>query len=196
LIPGLITPTKSPTQKPPSPLPKKSLLRKEWALHDLSFLEEQTSFQGGPVGPGNGWQVMAWSFLATVIDLFVVIAMVCFFLMLSLLIQRFHLTKLNLNHNIFLPISLLTFTLLDSTYLIFLRIFLGNTLGEWACDLRLGEPRQRLSSNYSLRVLNRFFFVVVTGVVTLPVLSLLTGVDWAGKLSGLFLISLKKPRLR
>ncbi len=75
--------------------------------------------------------------------------------------------------------------------MISIRSLLGFTIGEWACDLRLGQPHERLRNNYVIKVMLRSSLILLTGVVTLPVLSLLLGRDLAGVLSGLRLFSLK-----
>jgi hypothetical protein len=72
-------------------------------------------------------------------------------------------------------------------YLITTRAFLGCSIGEGACGLRLGKPLERQASNYVLRVILRNTVVVVTGVVVLPVLSLLTRKDLQGLISGVSL---------
>ncbi len=77
------------------------------------------------------------------------------------------------------------------TYMLMLRSFLGFSLGEWACGLRLGSLRQRLSSLYVIQVLFRTTLVFATGIVLLPVLSLLLKRDTAGQISGLRILSVK-----
>ena len=163
-------------------------------LGTLDFLESTPGFQGGPVSPRSSRVTMAWSFIASLIDALVVISILCLFMSLTLFVERFGVGNLHIEHPLLLKAAGLVFVFLYPTYLIMLRVFLGNSLGEWSCDLRLGEPRQRFSSKYSLLVLFRFAIVVCTGVVTLPLLSLLSGVDWAGRLSGLPLISLSTRR--
>lgn len=74
--------------------------------------------------------------------------------------------------------------------MIFLRGFNGATIGEWTCSLRLGQPWQRLQSGYILKVLLRTTLIMATGIVTLPLLSLLFKRDLAGDISGLKIYSL------
>jgi hypothetical protein len=76
-------------------------------------------------------------------------------------------------------------------YMITTRFFLGSSIGEAACDIRLGNPQERLSTWYFIRVVLRATIVVVTGVVLLPLLSLIFGRDIPGAVSGLKLFSLK-----
>ena len=76
-------------------------------------------------------------------------------------------------------------------YMVTTRFFLGSSLGEAACDLRLGRPQDRLSSNYFAKVVFRATLIVLTGVFVLPALSLIFGNDLPGKISGVRLFSLK-----
>jgi hypothetical protein len=71
------------------------------------------------------------------------------------------------------------------------RFFIGSSIGEAACDIRLGKPQERMSHWYFLKVVFRATLVVATGIVVLPIVSLIFGRDIPGMLSGLKLFSLK-----
>lgn len=187
--------TERPRRTPePSPLPNaetpKSPLK--GFLGALEFEAPPLAFQGGSQSKPSGWKLMAWSWAATLIDALIVLSLVCLFLFVSLLIERAGIRLWGARRELIVNMGLLVFPFLYATYLIFLRIFMGSSLGEWACDLRCGEPRQRFSSRYSLLVLARFFVVVGTGVVVLPLASMASGIDWAGRISGLPLVSVNK----
>lgn len=123
---------------------------------------------------------------AGVIDLLLVFAAACFMGVLAMLLLKVRTAGFaGLNDQMGLAAC---FVGLYSAYLLVLRVFIGCSVGEWACGLRLGEPRHRLADDYSLRVLGRFLIVATTGFVVLPVLSLFTGQDLAGKLAGLPLV--------
>jgi membrane protein required for beta-lactamase induction len=77
------------------------------------------------------------------------------------------------------------------SYLIFMRAFIGASIGEWTCDLRLGEPMQRFKKTYLLRVILRTTLILLTGVFVLPLISLLTKKDIAGLISGVRIYSLQ-----
>jgi hypothetical protein len=180
-------------QPVPKPAPVPARRKKIESVRPLEHLdwidaEMATSFHGGSQ-PRSSRATMAWSMAAFAIDLLAVTAMVCFFLLLSLVMQKLGWADFRWNRELIGKTFLPVFLLIDGAYLIFLRLFLGGTLGEWACGLRLGQIRQRLSSRYSLLVLARFAIVLGTGLIVLPLLSFVTGKDWAGKLSGLPLIS-------
>ena len=76
------------------------------------------------------------------------------------------------------------------TYLIFMRIFIGASVGELTCGLRLGQPLQRFQFNYFFKVILRTTLILATGVVVIPVISLLFARDIAGDICGLKIYSL------
>lgn len=163
---------------------------------EKSILE--ITYQQKPVAHHNSssrkprWALTAWSMAASVIDLLLVFAAACFmgiFVMLLLKIKAMNFSQSPIND--YLGFAL-CFVGLYSGYLLLLRVFIGCSIGEWACGLRLGEPRHRLADDYSLRVLGRFLIVATTGFVILPVLSLFMGQDVAGKLAGLPLVMMPK----
>lgn len=162
------------------------------ALGGHDFLETSSSFHGGPRWRSRGYALVAWSFVATVIDACVVLGMACLFLFVTLWIEKTGVQMAFLERSLILKSGALIFLFLHITYLLSLRIVIGSSVGEWACGLKLGEPRMRLSPRYSLQVLWRFAIVMGTGIVSLPILSALTGQDWAGRLSGLPLITYDK----
>lgn len=76
-------------------------------------------------------------------------------------------------------------------YFIVVRTYLGATIGEWTCDLRLGKPSERMQKRYVLRNFARTSIVIVSGLFVIPVLSLIFKKDLAGSFSGLYIYSLK-----
>ena len=177
---------RAPTQAP------NSKLNELFKDHKLAF--SQTGFQGGPSRRRKGYRLALWSWLASTIDGLLLLAASCLFLICFSLIvkspagvilsEMFHTQGRGL---FFVEI----FAAFSWIYLITTRVFMGSSVGEWACDLRLGQPQERLSSAYTIRVVLRCTLILATGVVILPLLSLLFGKDVAGVLSGLSLFSLK-----
>ena len=175
----------------PAPVPK-SQINELFKGHNLEF--SQTGFQGGPSRRRKGYRLALWSWLASMIDGLMLLAASCLFLVSFSLIVRSpvgHILSGMFHTQFRILFFLEVFAVFSWIYLITIRIFMGSSIGEWACDLRLGQPQERLASIYALRVVLRCSLILVTGVVTLPVLSLLTGKDIAGSLSGLRLFSLK-----
>ncbi len=72
-------------------------------------------------------------------------------------------------------------------YAIISRVFFGRTFGEWTLGVRLGTPKQQLKWWYPFAVLFRSTLVLLTGLLTLPLLSTISRRDLAGTLSGISL---------
>lgn len=70
-------------------------------------------------------------------------------------------------------------------YVVVVRSFFGRTLGEWTFDFQVGDDKQQKSAKYPLQILWRSIVVTATGVVVLPLLSLIFKKDIPGRLSGL-----------
>lgn len=153
-----------------------------------------TNFHQGPKNSSKGYKFVAWCLASNLIDSLVAISVLCLFLFSAVFVSRFSFQSHLKFSQEDLRLVFVMYWFLFSSYLLVSRIFWGCTVGEWACGLRLGVPRQRFLSNYSLKVLGRFLLVLSTGVITLKILSYLTGQDWAGKLSGLPLILIEKSK--
>lgn len=184
--------------KEPRPEPVKDDSDSQTELNHLfrhqAYQFQNTGFQGGPSAKRKGYVLILWSWIASFIDLLILISLSCAFLVVFSLIMKTSLgplvKSLNLHHEqgmLFLQI----FVIASWVYSVTTRTFMGATIGEWACNLRLGQPHERLKANYILRVLLRSTLIVATGLMTLPLLSLILGRDLSGKISGLRLFSLK-----
>lgn len=160
----------------------------------LKKVEFATSsgFHRGPASRRGGYAIAGWSFVAAAIDALVIFSLCCFIFAGGVFALHVKLHSVVHEMGPVIAEALIFFVLMISAfYLIFLRSFLSFTLGEWACGLRLGSPKQRLMSSYILKVTARTFLIYLTGVVILPALSLITGRDIPGLLLKLPLVSLK-----
>lgn len=183
----------------PKPAPRKTPAQPVGDSLDRLFLyrrgelnwDQMTSFRGGARRQGH--QLILWSFMAVLIDCLILLSMSCFFLISFALIVKSPFGEVFRVLMRMDPVTLFggIFLLSSWLYLISLRIFFGFSIGEWACDLRLGQPTERARGSYPWKVLLRSSLIVGTGLVLLPLLSLLSGRDLAGRLSGIRLISLK-----
>lgn len=178
-------PLEIPEEKTPSTPTYPESLKKIFRNRQNLEWEMGTGFNGGPVGRRKGYQLTLWSLVASTIDGLLLVAMSCIFLMAFVKIIHTPITKGLLEDFGFI------YLVGSWLYMITTRFFIGSSIGEAACDIRLGKPQERLSRWYFLRVVVRATLVVSTGLVLLPLLSLLVGKDIAGKLSGLKLFSLK-----
>lgn len=156
-----------------------------------NFVQEAppVSFHHGSSSRGPRWMMLAWSGFAATVDLLICFSLTCLIAYLFVFVSKvpFGVVSMFIKTQFQLGFFGSVF-LVFACYLLTFRIFAGCTIGEWACGIRLGEPRQRMSNDYSLRVIQRFFLVVCTGIITLPVISLFVGDDMAGRLSGLPLV--------
>jgi hypothetical protein len=152
--------------------------------HENLTWEIKTGFHSGPTGRGKGYKLALWSLTASVIDLFMLLGMSCVFLLVFLKIIKMPITE-SLLHDF-----AIVFVLGSWMYMVTTRFFLGSSLGEAACDLRLGRPQDRMSPWYFVKVMARATIIIATGILPLPLLSLVFGKDLAGSLSGIKLISL------
>lgn len=167
--------------------------RNGFSYRDIEF-DKKNGFQGGPVSKRKSYQVTLWSFVALLIDALLLVASSCVFLICFSYIVRTGMSTLLADAFKNQGLALLfgqAYLVSAWAYMVTLRVFMGSTVGEWACDLRLGQPHQRIESKYALRVAFRTSLILATGIIPLPLLSLLLGFDVPGKISGVSLYSLK-----
>lgn len=188
-------PQRAPLEREaPVPLKDTNVLRDLFKNNRAVNFDQNTGFHGGPSARRKGYRLALWSALASFIDLLILISMSSIFIMVFSLIMKtpvgsiFGALKNHQDQTIFF---IETFCLCGWVYLITVRSIMGSTIGEWACNIRLGQPHERLRSNYILKVALRSTLILASGVVTLPLISLLIGKDLAGIISGLRLFSLK-----
>lgn len=173
--------------QPESSVPKPGSSRLndlKWSTR-LDFSEMASdSFQRNRFG-GRSYRMIAWSWVAAVIDTLIAFSMSLLFFAAFALINRLEASVLIHEY------SAVFIAGLFFVYLTITRVFLGFTVGEWACDLRMGSLIDRLHPFYSLRVIARTVLILATGIFTLPILSLIFGRDICGGLIGLSLVNKK-----
>lgn len=165
-----------PPKRSPNPEPGlgRVILPSSKSIGKLYFSDIQ--FHGGSkrkasISPGY------WTFLAAFLDALVLIALSCFFLVLTALIFQ---TPVKGLFNSTSEAFVVAFLLLNAIYLVCSRYFFSATLGESVCSLRLGQPSQRLKSNYVAKVFLRTLLVYLTGFVPLSLLSFMLKKDLTG----------------
>ncbi|HEY8271967.1 MAG TPA: hypothetical protein VIG33_13840 [Pseudobdellovibrionaceae bacterium] len=177
-------PWEIPEDKVPVPSEYPESLKKLFRNRQNLQWEMDTGFQSGPIGKRKGYTLTLWSLMASTIDALLLIAMNCVFLMAFIKI-----IKVPIDQGLLKDFALI-YLGAAWLYMITTRFFIGASIGEAACDIRLGEPRERLSPWYFLRVVFRATLIAATGVVVLPLLSLILGRDIPGIICGLKLFSL------
>ncbi len=182
-----IIPDNTPDIGPDRPIEKRNTFQKDY-LNRLDF-SEQNDFLGGS-RKRKGLKLALWTLAAATADHLIILAGTCVFLLVGTI-------GLQTSMKVFTSVQRLgmaagyLYLALSITYFVLFRIFLGATLGEYSCSLRLGEPTQRLQKSYSVRILFRSLVIIGTGVVTLPLVSMLFKIDIAGRVSGVSIYSLK-----
>lgn len=161
---------------------------------EYSFLDDEKNHSMQGPSRRQGLKLVLWSWLSLLTDGLVIVATGCFFnLILMFVVQHFFKTDLGfmyLKSNRSLSFTFV-FVFTGWMYFIATRALVGASIGEWTCSIRLGQPTERLSDNYITRLLARTTIHLLTGIILLPLLSLVFKKDLAGLISGLSLYSLK-----
>jgi hypothetical protein len=156
------------------------------------FVDGNTGFRSGSQNR-SGFNLVLWSWMSAFIDTLVLISISCFTLILfSALIKtpaREVLKVLSIESKAS-EMFLVSFLFSFWAYMIMMRVFMGASLGEWSCQLRLGQPVERIKATYVLRVVLRTTILLATGVITFPVLSLIFKRDLLGDITGIRVYSL------
>lgn len=158
----------------------------------VDFTEDMIGFHGGSQKRA-GVKLALWTWLSASVDALIIVSMSCFFVVAFSLLMKTsaaQIIKTILQDVSAIKLLGVSFLMSFWMYLIFMRVFNGATMGEWACQLRLGQPSQRTATNYVTKVLVRTTVIMLTGIIFLPLLSLIVKRDLAGELSGLKMYSL------
>ena len=190
-----------PVQKMPEPVVQVPTPRQDFPfgskINQLNILDGDSvnsiGFQGGPQRRA-GLKLALWTWFSASIDMLVLVSISCFFTVLfSFLMKTSPGSVVSLflkNQNLGNIVGIL-FLITVWAYLIFMRAFMGASIGEWTCDLRLGEPIQRFEVSYLFKVLFRTTLIMATGIIVLPLLSVILARDLAGDIAGIKIYSLQ-----
>lgn len=156
------------------------------------FIDGKTEFRRGSPNR-SGLNLVLWSWMSAFIDALVLTSASCFALIFFAFLMkspaRDFLKTLSVEPKIS-EMFTIAFVFSFWVYMITMRAFMGASLGEWSCQLRLGQPVQRIKPSYVLRVILRTTLLLVTGVITFPVLSLIFKRDLLGDITGIRVYSL------
>lgn len=159
-----------------------------------AFPKEEVSkrFYHQMVTPIPKYKEMSSSFASAVIDSLLVLALASLFVVSLVAITGVDLFVM-LSHN---ELSGRTMTELGLLYVgvtlfyfMLSRGLFGSTLGDWAFDVQLGSEKERHHIMYPFQVIFRTLVIIVTGVITIPIVSAAFGKDIAYYFSGLKLYS-------
>ncbi len=188
----------NPKNRTPSPSGGGSALndvQKNFKIPAFSW-DSKIEFRSGPVRR-DGRQKVFWSWMASLIDTLVLIAISCLFSIIFAKVM--HTSTFSVFRDLQImghslgALGIVGIVLITASwfYMVLLRGLFGSSIGEWACDLRLGAPFDEERPYFISKVIFRATLILATGVITLPILSFLTGKDIAGQICGLRLFSLK-----
>ncbi len=187
----LIRPQRGPKKNRPEPASSKISINS--VLKNKDFIvgpKENTGFRGGSFSRKQKYLLAMYSILAGFVDgcavLFIILVMAASSLFIF---NHFQTEKLFLASKDILILFGSLYVGFALFYLIFMRLLIGQTLGEWTCGLYLGFPKQRLAKNYALKVLARSLLIFASGIILFPMINLIFAVDLAGKICQINLVS-------
>jgi hypothetical protein len=177
-----------PLQSPfPLPSAYKGPSKKPAALNIPEARPSTGMRRGAADSPPRRLVPVSVSFASATLDAIIVFALALVFLIALLAVTKVDLAVVmnNLNKDRMTQISLgVLLIAVMQMYAIISRSFFGRTLGEWTFDMQLGQDKEQTSQSYPLRVTLRSLLNTLTGLVVLPLISLLMNRDLAGQLSG------------
>lgn len=159
-----------------------------------AFPKEEVSkrFYHQMVTPIPQYKEVTSSFASAMIDAMIVLGLASLFVVTLVAITQIDiirmLTSQELSRRVLIELSLL-YVGVTLFYFMLSRGLFGSTLGDWAFDVQLGSEQERRHLGYPLQVIFRTFMIMVTGIVILPILSLIFGKDLGYYFSGLKLYS-------
>ena len=155
------------------------------------------AFHRGPTRR-SGYRLTGWLLASVMTDVLIIIASTCLFLLGATLIFKLsHDPGLNqfiksfVSQKAMKETALYLYGYISVIYFIFFRVFLGATIGEWSCGIRIGQPSERMKPSYAFKVILRVLLITCTGIFVLPLLSLIFKKDLAGQLTQASLYTLK-----
>lgn len=131
------------------------------------------------------------SLAAGILDAMLIIASTLLFMIAVLMVTKVDLiaTLSNSQSNPMVFVATLAmFATVVFVYYVTNRIFIGATPGEWAYEMTVGEPQKIGTSQLMINQVKRTLFVIFTGFIITPIISIILRQDFAGKISGAYLV--------
>lgn len=156
------------------------------------FIDGSVGFRSGSQNR-SGFNLVLWSWMSAFIDTIVLVSISCFALIFFSVLFKTparEILKVFSIESKTTELFVVSFLFSFWAYMIMMRVFMGASLGEWSCQLRLGQPMQRINPTYVLRVMLRTTLLLATGVVIFPLLSLIFKKDLLGEITGIRVYSL------
>lgn len=178
---------KAPASMPLEPLPNADKILAELNRQNLDFKERASQEKSLQQKAAIATPTTSYSLSALILD-----GMLLTAAFLTCLIILLMVTKVDLMASLADPESSPMlysslgglFAILAWMYLVIHRMGLGATTGEWVFDIRLGSPEQFNTASYLLRTCLRSLIIVGTGLIPIPLISLIAGKDLLGRWLG------------
>jgi hypothetical protein len=185
---------RAPTPPVQSPFPSQDLFRQPMPGFQKTKSSKEKASTGARRGAADSPQgrlVQAnTSFSSALLDFVVVLAISLIFLAAMLSITKTDLSFVmrTMQSDRWAGLSgLAMFIAVMQMYVIVARTFYGRTLGEWTFDVQLGREEDQQDAYYPLRVISRSLVTTVTGLVIMPLFSLILRQDLVGNIVGVHL---------
>lgn len=185
ILPREIGDVKSPTRPRPEISPIQNI---DFQIPDKNLAPKLGARRGASDNLVNPLTPVAVSFSSMFLDSLVVFAFSLVFLASLIMATGINLLSVlrSSQTDFATQLSLIAlYVAIFEMYLIISRSFFGCTLAEWTFDLRMGDEEQFSRARYPFQVFWRSIVVLITGIVVLPLASLIVGQDIAARLTGL-----------
>lgn len=173
-VPSSKTPTSDPLANINFRIPQKEI-------------ENKATQRGASDALIREWKPVPFSITAAFLDAVIVMSLSLIFLVGLISATNVDVLSVMLSARTDIPAQLslvVLYLAMSQMYLIVSRSFAGSSIGEWTFDIQVGQTEQIPRATYPLKVLLRSFFTLITGILVLPLLSVIFRKDLAGFLSG------------
>lgn len=143
--------------------------------------------RGGHDSMAPALEAVPVSFASACLDMIMIFALFLVFLVSLLLVTNVELSSViyHIENNSATKLSMFVLCLtVMQIYVVLSRALFGRTLGEWTFDMQMGKEEDQRNETYPLRVLGRSLLILATGIITLPILSLIFNQDLAARWTG------------
>jgi len=138
---------------------------------------------------------ISWMMSPFLIDAMLVMALILSALMIVLLVTKIDLLMMLVQNSSDIELWF-TFPAIGLgmifSYMSLTRILLGSSLGEMVFDIQLGTKEQQEQFSYNFLLMGRILLSILTGLIFIPLISLILRKDYLGQLSGIRLYRRKK----
>jgi hypothetical protein len=184
-------------QKTPDPYPsfpkREDFEEKSTVLTPESFLESTlaatlTRRGAADSPPAKSMTASSVAITSLLVDGILVTALSMIFLVALLLVTKSNLEFIVMQFSSDWELQLSMYSLMGFIgvcYFTISRVFCGQSLGEWAFEYQVGSDDEQKESQFPIKILARSALVLATGVIVLPILSLILGKDILAKATGL-----------